>query len=98
MLSVVYLTFELQPPLRMSLPKSNSLSLFRAAELECLAESHQHLARESLAGNRPANSVLRKVLSQLEDILAEMKNDVNRFQIRYRQIFHDLLAIVIRLD
>ncbi|KAL5265389.1 hypothetical protein ACHWQZ_G006190 [Mnemiopsis leidyi] len=58
----------------------------RAAELECLAESHQHLARESLAGNRPANSVLRKVLSQLEDILAEMKNDVNRLPVAMSKI------------
>ncbi|XP_004695406.2 PREDICTED: chromodomain-helicase-DNA-binding protein 5-like [Condylura cristata] len=32
----------------------------RLAEVECLAESHQHLSRESLAGNKPANAVLHK--------------------------------------
>ena len=40
---------------------SHFLSLFgRFAELECLAESHQHLSKESLAGNKPANAVLHK--------------------------------------
>ena len=34
--------------------------LDRFAELECLAESHQHLSKESLAGNKPANAVLHK--------------------------------------
>ena len=29
--------------------------------MECLAESHQHLSKESLAGNKPANAVLHKV-------------------------------------
>uniref|UniRef100_A0A8B9HHW9 Chromodomain helicase DNA binding protein 3 n=1 Tax=Astyanax mexicanus TaxID=7994 RepID=A0A8B9HHW9_ASTMX len=28
----------------------------RFAEVECLAESHQHLSKESLAGNKPANA------------------------------------------
>ncbi|XP_075062535.1 chromodomain-helicase-DNA-binding protein 3 isoform X2 [Mixophyes fleayi] len=32
----------------------------RFSEAECLAESHQHLSKESLAGNKPANSVLHK--------------------------------------
>uniref|UniRef100_A0A8C7F3N4 Chromodomain helicase DNA binding protein 3 n=1 Tax=Oncorhynchus kisutch TaxID=8019 RepID=A0A8C7F3N4_ONCKI len=32
----------------------------RYAEVECLAESHQHLSKESLAGNKPANAVLHK--------------------------------------
>ena len=35
----------------------------RFAEVECLAESHQHLSKESLAGNKPANAVLHKVNS-----------------------------------
>ena len=34
----------------------------RFAEVECLAESHQHLSKESLAGNKPANAVLHKVI------------------------------------
>ncbi|KAL5015034.1 hypothetical protein ScPMuIL_009304 [Solemya velum] len=50
----------------------------RFAELECLAESHQHLSRESLAGNKPANAVLHKVLNQLEELLSDMKQDVSR--------------------
>jgi len=48
----------------------------RFSEVECLAESHQHLSKESLAGNKPANAVLHKVLNQLEGLLAEMKADV----------------------
>ncbi|XP_072350977.1 chromodomain-helicase-DNA-binding protein 3-like, partial [Scyliorhinus torazame] len=50
----------------------------RFAEVECLAESHQHLSKESLAGNKPANSVLHKVLNQLEELLSDMKADVTR--------------------
>jgi len=50
----------------------------RFSEVECLAESHQHLSKESLAGNKPANAVLHKVLNQLEGLLAEMKADVAR--------------------
>uniref|UniRef100_A0A671X5Z1 Uncharacterized protein n=1 Tax=Sparus aurata TaxID=8175 RepID=A0A671X5Z1_SPAAU len=34
----------------------------RFTEVECLAESHQHLSKESLAGNKPANAVLHKGL------------------------------------
>ncbi|KAG7253661.1 hypothetical protein CRUP_031195, partial [Coryphaenoides rupestris] len=40
----------------------------RFTEVECLAESHQHLSKESLAGNKPANAVLHKVLNQLEEL------------------------------
>lgn len=50
----------------------------RFAELECLAESHQHLSKESLAGNKPATAVLHKVLNQLEELLTDMKSDVSR--------------------
>merc|ERR1712037_937140 len=50
----------------------------RLAEVECLAESHQHLSKESLAGNKPANAVLHKVLNQLEELLSDMKSDVSR--------------------
>jgi len=31
-----------------------------------------------LAGNKPANSVLHKVLNQLEELLSDMKSDVSR--------------------
>uniref|UniRef100_A0A8C3G7F6 Chromodomain helicase DNA binding protein 3 n=1 Tax=Cyclopterus lumpus TaxID=8103 RepID=A0A8C3G7F6_CYCLU len=50
----------------------------RFTEMECLAESHQHLSKESLAGNKPANAVLHKVLNQLEELLCDMKADVTR--------------------
>ncbi|XP_063173770.1 chromodomain-helicase-DNA-binding protein 5 [Candoia aspera] len=50
----------------------------RLAEVECLAESHQQLSKESLAGNKPANTVLHKVLNQLEELLSDMKADVTR--------------------
>merc|ERR1712183_762499 len=50
----------------------------RFAEVEGLAESHQHLSKESLAGNKPANAVLHKVLNQLEELLSDMKSDVSR--------------------
>ncbi|KAM9299290.1 chromodomain-helicase-DNA-binding protein 5 [Gastrophryne carolinensis] len=50
----------------------------RLAEVECLAESHQHLSKESMAGNKPANAVLHKVLNQLEELLSDMKADVTR--------------------
>nr|CAB3230448.1 chromodomain-helicase-DNA-binding protein 4 [Phallusia mammillata] len=60
-------------------PKHPSMALNgRFAEVECLAESHQHLSKESLAGNKPANAVLHKVLNQLEELLADMKADVGR--------------------
>ncbi|CAG0880201.1 unnamed protein product [Cyprideis torosa] len=49
----------------------------RFSELECLADSHQHLSKESLAGNKPANAVLHKVLNQLEELLSDMKSDVS---------------------
>ena len=48
------------------------------SQVECLAESHQHLSKESLAGNKPANAVLHKVLNQLEELLSDMKSDVSR--------------------
>lgn len=37
----------------------------RFTEVECLAESHQHLSKESLSGNKPANAVLHKGSSSL---------------------------------
>lgn len=50
----------------------------RFAELETMAESQQQLSKESLAGNKPANAVLHKVLNQLEELLSDMKSDVSR--------------------
>lgn len=44
----------------------------RFTEVECLAESHQHLSKESLAGNKPANAVLHKGDS---NVLSKEEND-----------------------
>ena len=49
-----------EPRVLWSLLSFSTFSL-RFAEVECLAESHQHLSKESLAGNKPANAVLHKV-------------------------------------
>ncbi|XP_056154916.1 chromodomain-helicase-DNA-binding protein 4a isoform X1 [Lampris incognitus] len=60
-------------------PSHPSMALnTRFSEVECLAESHQHLSKESMAGNKPANAVLHKVLKQLEELLSDMKADVTR--------------------
>lgn len=93
-------------------PSHPSMALnTRFSEVECLAESHQHLSKESMSGNKPANAVLHKgsgecwsgasrnfirsknhkrekhwqvscrlslVLKQLEELLSDMKADVNR--------------------
>ncbi|KAJ4940377.1 hypothetical protein JOQ06_026684 [Pogonophryne albipinna] len=60
-------------------PSHSAMALnARFAEVECLAESHQHLSKESMAGNKPANAVLHKVLNQLEELLSDMKADVTR--------------------
>uniref|UniRef100_A0A915EBV8 CHD subfamily II SANT-like domain-containing protein n=1 Tax=Ditylenchus dipsaci TaxID=166011 RepID=A0A915EBV8_9BILA len=50
----------------------------RFADLECLADSHQSLARDTLQGNKNSHAVLHKVLTQLEDLLNDMKGDVSR--------------------
>lgn len=39
---------------------------------------NSHLSKESLAGNKPANAVLHKVLNQLEELLSDMKSDISR--------------------
>ncbi|KAF4087441.1 hypothetical protein AMELA_G00070810 [Ameiurus melas] len=60
-------------------PSHPSMALnTRFSEMECLAESHQHLSKESMMGNKPANAVLHKVLKQLEELLSDMKADVTR--------------------
>ena len=46
---------------------------------ECLAESHQHLSKESLAGNKPEKAGLHKLLNQVEELLSDMKSDVYRY-------------------
>ncbi|TKR71703.1 hypothetical protein L596_019259 [Steinernema carpocapsae] len=50
----------------------------RFAEVESLAEAHQHLSKEGMSGNKSAHAVLHKVLNQLEELLSDMKADVSR--------------------
>ncbi|CAD5214812.1 unnamed protein product [Bursaphelenchus okinawaensis] len=50
----------------------------RFAEIECLADSHQSLAREATSGHKWSAAVLHKVLNQIEDQLNEMKSDLSR--------------------
>ena len=57
-----------------------SVSVDRFAELECLAESHQHLSRESLAGNKPANAVLHKGICTSFFLLPHVFLSVSLFQ------------------
>lgn len=46
-------------------PSHPSMALnTRFSEVECLAESHQHLSKESMSGNKPANAVLHKGLGE----------------------------------
>lgn len=48
------------------------------AELETLAEAHQCLGKDAESGNKHVNSVLHKVLNQLDNLLNDMKTDVAR--------------------
>ena len=50
-------------PMAASLQTLNS----RFSELESLADSHQHLSKESLSGNKSANAVLHKGKISLTD-------------------------------
>jgi hypothetical protein len=50
----------------------------RFADLECLADAHQSLNKESMQTNKNSHSVLHKVLTQLEELLNDMKSDVSR--------------------
>ena len=59
----------------------------RFAEVECLAESHQHLSKESLAGNKPANAVLHKVTRSLCP-----KSSIHFFPIKVLNQLEELLS------
>lgn len=45
----------------------------RFSEVECLAESHQHLSKESMSGNKPANAVLHKGKGQIKANIKKSK-------------------------
>ena len=51
------------------------------SELDCLADSHSHLSQQSLSGNKPSNDVLKRVLSQLEELLNDMRQEVSRLPV-----------------
>uniref|UniRef100_A0A8R1HU68 Uncharacterized protein n=1 Tax=Caenorhabditis japonica TaxID=281687 RepID=A0A8R1HU68_CAEJA len=48
------------------------------SDLQSTADSHLNIARESSAGNRNANTILRKCLNQLDELLSDLKGDVVR--------------------
>ncbi|CAH8474380.1 unnamed protein product [Schistosoma margrebowiei] len=50
----------------------------RFTELECLATGQLHLFNDALAGNKALVPLLHKVLTLMEDILVDMKQDVAR--------------------
>uniref|UniRef100_A0A914C339 Uncharacterized protein n=1 Tax=Acrobeloides nanus TaxID=290746 RepID=A0A914C339_9BILA len=68
----------------------------RFADLECIAESHSSLVKESAQGNKSANAVLHKVLTQLEDLLNDMKADVSLLT-QLEDLLNDMKADVSRL-
>ena len=71
----------------MSGSASSILSLnSKFTELETLAESHYHLSTQSSSGNKPANDVLKRVLAQLEELLNDMKQEVNRLPVSLTRV------------
>ncbi|KAL3318138.1 choline dehydrogenase 3 [Cichlidogyrus casuarinus] len=48
----------------------------RFVELECLANSHQQVYNQALAGNKTLVPTLHRALTMMEEILSEMKGDV----------------------
>lgn len=56
----------------------------RLAEVECLAESHQHLSKESLAGNKPANAVLHKGVCRGREGFAAAVGSAGSFAVGWR--------------
>ncbi|KAG5447792.1 choline dehydrogenase 5 [Clonorchis sinensis] len=50
----------------------------RFCELECMATGQQQLFNDALAGNKSLVPLLLKVLTAMEDLLADMKQDVTR--------------------
>lgn len=53
----------------------------RFAELECHADSHQNLAKDNSQGHKGSGLVLQKILTHLEGLLNEMKNDIGRLPV-----------------
>lgn len=55
-------------------------------ELEAMAESHYHLTSQQSANNKLSNDVLRRVLTQLEELLNDMKYELNRLPISLTRV------------
>ncbi|XP_058487338.1 chromodomain-helicase-DNA-binding protein 5 isoform X2 [Solea solea] len=68
----------------------------RFAEVECLAESHQHLSKESLAGNKPANAVLHKEIRRMK-VWEEAKAKDYQILNQLEELLSDMKADVTRL-
>ncbi|KAI6201100.1 hypothetical protein M3Y96_00805500 [Aphelenchoides besseyi] len=56
------------------------------AQIESLADVDRAIARDAFAGNRPAEIVLQKVLTQLEEILNDMKSDISRLPLTVKRL------------
>lgn len=68
----------------------------RFSEVECLAESHQHLSKESMSGNKPANAVLHKGSQRKERFfLSDLFVSLVMAALACRHFYHSLkLAFV----
>ncbi|KAI6200928.1 hypothetical protein M3Y96_00786800 [Aphelenchoides besseyi] len=68
----------------------------RFAELECLVDAHQNLAKEAMQGHRLSAVVLQKLLGQLEELLNDMKTEVARLPTALAR--HKLLSRLLNKD
>ena len=55
-------------------------------ELETLAESNYNLHNQAMNGHKPSNEVFKRVLIQLEDLLNDMKQEVNRLPLALNRV------------
>lgn len=81
-------------------PNHPAMSLnARFAEVECLAESHQHLSKESLAGNKPANAVLHKVgsINKSVNCISNNKHDMETNVFKVQRFGECQLSLNVRI-
>jgi hypothetical protein len=68
-------------------PNHPAMSLnARFAEVECLAESHQHLSKESLAGNKPANGCFTRYCT--DNVMLQMPRFLKYGCLLSLKLFH----------
>ncbi|KAA8586305.1 hypothetical protein FQN60_007874 [Etheostoma spectabile] len=68
-------------------PSHPSMALnTRFSEVECLAESHQHLSKESMSGNKPANAVLHKGAEKKRRHWSTSQTEHGGFYLRKRRM------------